>query len=237
MTIHALVRELLGPGWSVFRRFWLAFTLIQSLAIFLVFAYYNFPLVAIWCNSLASLKAQAGLLFIICLNPIAAGVVPEIFRHLTRRGDRWNRAYAWEFTYLLGVFASTGVLVDLFYRAQSLVLGDQPSLSTVAMKVLIDQLLFSPLLAQPLGVSLLFLYRVQFNVVRLFQAWSSSFYRHAVLPLIVPGWLFWFPMTACIYSLPSNLQVPLFLFGMAAWSLIFVALARQKTAPHVLIKE
>ncbi len=232
MTAASIARELLGPGWSVFRRFWLAFVLINSGAIFLVVAYYTIPAVATGCDAVAALKEQLGLLFIVVLNPIAAGVVPEIFRQMTGRGDCWNRAYAAEFAYLLAVFAFTGILVDLFYRGQAALFGDQPDLATVATKVLVDQFLFTPFLAQPLGVSLIFLYRVRFNLVRLTQAWSSGFYRRAVLPLIVPGWLFWFPMTACIYSLPSNLQIPLFLFGIAAWSLIFVALARQQTNPH-----
>ncbi|MFQ3670453.1 MAG: hypothetical protein SNJ84_03235 [Verrucomicrobiia bacterium] len=232
MSPAALARELLAPGWAVFRRFWLAFGLLQACAVVLVAAYYTTDPVSVWCDAIATFKADLGLWFILILNPVAGGVIPEICRQVTGRGDRWTRTYLAEFTYLLGVFATTGILVDLFYRGQALVFGDRPDVPTVAMKVLVDQLLFSPFLAQPLGVSLLFLYRVRFNVIRLGQAWADGLYRRAVLPLIVPGWLFWFPMTACIYSLPSNLQVPLFLLGMSAWSLIFVALARQRALPN-----
>lgn len=226
-----LFRELLGPGWETFRRFRLAFALIQTGTVLLVLAYYLVPSVAAWCNLIAETKARTGLLFIIVLNPIAAGIIPEIFRQITGRGDRWTRSYLLEFVYLLLVFAFMGILVDLFYQGQARLFGDSPDPLTVATKVLMDQLLFTPFLAQPLGVSFLFLYRVRFNLTRFTQAWADGFYRRAVLPLILPGWMFWFPMTACIYSLPSNLQVPLFLLGISAWSLIFVALARQRAHP------
>lgn len=238
VSFRLILEELLGPGWRVFQRFWLAFVLIQIGAVSLVAAYYQIPAFSEFCVRIADLKEAWGLLFPIVFNPIAAGCVPEFFRQITGRGDRWTPAYIKEFLYLMAVFALMGVIVDQFYYGQGRFFGVGNDVATIAKKVLVDQLIFSPLFAQPLVVSLMFLYQVRFNLVRLGQAWQTGFYRKAVLPLILPGWFFWFPMTACIYAMPSHLQMPLFLCALSAWTLIFVGLAgertRQKAAEPVL---
>ena len=51
------------------------------------------------------------------------------------------------------------------------------------------------------------------------------------MPLLIPGWAFWIPMTLMIYSLPGELQFCMFSLALAAWSLIMIFVADRRTAP------
>jgi hypothetical protein len=54
-----------------------------------------------------------------------------------------------------------------------------------------------------------------------------DFVAERMLPVLVSNWMFWIPGVVLIYSLPTNLQTPLFIFATAIWGLLLPAVARQ----------
>ena len=51
--------------------------------------------------------------------------------------------------------------------------------------------------------------------------------------MVVTSWMFWIPGVTLIYSMPSNLQAPLFIFATAIWGLLLPAILRQETPAAV----
>ncbi len=127
--------------------------------------------------------------------------------------------------FVLAGFAANGVITDLQYRGMAVVFGHDTHFATAAKKTLADQFVTTPLYGTTYWLVVYAVradrYRVWRTVPRLTPAW----YGRTVLPLLVTGWAFWIPMVLLIYSLPGPLQFCLFLFAVAAWSLLMVAVA------------
>ena len=60
---------------------------------------------------------------------------------------------------------------------------------------------------------------------------AGRWYQRHVLPVLIAMWFLWIPVTACVYSLPATLQMPLFNVVLCFWSLLFAYItARQGQA-------
>jgi hypothetical protein len=225
------LQHVLAPGWHALKLFWLPFCAIQALAVALVAFYYHSPALASTLSRVALWKDQGGLLFSMITVGLAGTVFPEIFKWITGIGGRWSRARAAAFFYSLLYFMLSGAVIDLFYRGQGMLFGTGTDFKTVVSKVLFDMWVFTPLWAHPFAITWFLFRRTRYHWGRTFSAWGWPLYRDQVFPVLLPGWAYWFPMTACIYSLPSDLQLPLFLFAISAWSLVFMFLASDRHEP------
>jgi hypothetical protein len=47
---------------------------------------------------------------------------------------------------------------------------------------------------------------------------------------LVSTWVVWLPVTSLVYSLPANLQIPLFNLAACFWSLVMNTLTARKPA-------
>lgn len=222
------LQQVLAPGWYALKLFWLPFCAIQALAVALVVLYYYVPAVASALARVAAWKDRGGLIFSVITVGLAGSVFPEIFKWITGTGGRWSRARISAFSYSVLYFMINGAIVDLFYRGQGLLFGTGNDFFTVLSKVLFDMWVFTPLWAHPFAITWFLFRRTNYHWVRTFSAWGWPLYRDQVFPMLLPGWAYWFPMTGCIYSLPSDLQIPLFLFAISAWSLVFMFLASDR---------
>jgi hypothetical protein len=216
----------LASGLAALRRYYRPFLLIQAAAVALVVAYYASAGVREICLTLAGIKAAGGLPFAAATAAVAGALMPEVARLLADRGGGagW-RARLPRVAFNLVFFAFNGVVIDGLYRLAAWMFGAGTDARTVAIKVVFDQFVFNPVWV-PLIVAL-YLWRQ--NGFRLGPTWAvigtGSFYRTRVLPLIVPSWFFWVPMTVIVYALPVPLQFLLFVLALAAWSLIMVFIA------------
>jgi len=212
----------LAAGRDAIRRFHRPFLLIQLVAVALVVAYHFDARVQQVCVTLAAWKTAGGLPLAAATAAFAGGALPELAK-LAARGARL-RGRGGEIAFNVVFFAFNGLAVDRLYHVEAALFGAGMGAATVVAKVAFDQLVFTPpWLAL---VTALYLWRRQgFSAARTRAALGPHFYRERVLPLLLPNWFFWIPMTAVIYAFPLPLQFLLFVLALAAWSLILVVIA------------
>jgi hypothetical protein len=227
LLIHAA-----RPAIAALRRLWLPFVMIQFSALLVVIAYFRFEPFAKWCNWLGQLKAEWGILFVIFTMPLAGVVVPEIAKFITRVDTTLTRQRLADVVYLIPCFAIIGIVVDLFYRGMNTFFSDGPRLQVVVTKVLLDQLVFTPLIGA-VYLPLAFLFRrTGFSIVRTVRELSPGWYLREVVPILLPIWAYWIPMCVLMYALPAGLTFIFGVCGSAASATIMVSIASRHHRPH-----
>lgn len=222
-ALSALFRPALSALWL----YWPAFLLIQICAISLVIGSRLSPEVRAFCATAAEWQAAGGLLFAALANILSGGVVPEILK-LWLRPPGIPRPTVPQLVHQWALFAILGVMVNRFYALQSGLFGDGAGWSTVIVKVMFDQFCFTPFIALPLVV-VWFIWREQ--GYRPAATWRAS-----TLPVIAGrgaqiyavNLLFWIPTLFSVYSMPGEVQFPLFLIVNAAWGLLLIFIARRQ---------
>lgn len=120
-----------------------------------------------------------------------------------------------------------GWQVDTLYRLQSQVFGSGTNAATIISKTLVDQFLWSPLLAMP-QVLLTYLFIQNRLSPSLFKAaLARKGYLARAIPLIIANWIVWIPSVALIYLFPLPLQLPLQNIILALWCLIISFFAKN----------
>jgi hypothetical protein len=201
---------------------WRPFVAIQLCLASATAAYYLSPAVARVAEDVARWKAAGGLPLSAVTTAFAGIVLPCVARSLTRMPNPPLGVLA----YLSGYFALAGVLADLFYKLLAVVIGPGTDGVTVATKVVVDQLGYSPFVATPYSLGVLFLPRVGFD----FGRWRRGvvpFIRARTVPTLALNWMFWVPSLVAIYALPTSLQFVLFLFAQAGWSLLLTGMKQE----------
>lgn len=230
-TLRQILLHAVKPSLQALRRLWLPFVLIQFCALLIVIAYFHVESFARWCDAIGRIKADWGLLFVMLTMPTAGVVVPEVVKLITGVDRSLTRSRLSDMVYLVPWFMFIGVVLDLFYRAMNTTLGDAPEPHIVLVKVLLDQLIFTPLLGA-VYLPLAFAFRRNgFSIVRTFRSLSPNWYLQEVVPLIVPIWAYWFPMCILMYALPAGLTFVFGVSGSAASATIMVAVASRHHRP------
>jgi len=217
--------DIMQPGIRAVQRNWAPFLLIQAAAAVLVSCYYHFELVRAAAQAVSNVKHEFGELFVIASGAIAGGVVPQIAKIATKQTKRIDRSF-WKDTLYTGfVFAVLAMMVDAFYKVQTLLFGTGIDLGTLIKKTSVDMFVVSPALFVPTGMFLFYARQNKFKTNRIGRAFSWSFYRAYAIPTLPLNVAFWTPMVMCVYALPSALQFPFAQLAEGAWSLIFVFIA------------
>ncbi|MEZ5413692.1 MAG: hypothetical protein R3F03_05195 [Opitutaceae bacterium] len=178
-------------------------------------------------STLAGWKAQGGLALAALANVVSGGVLPELLKRVFRPPSI-KPPGALELAHQFGMWAILGITVDLFYRLQGHLFGHGTDAGTLLIKVVFDQLVFSPLAGIPFIVGWFTLYEVRYSP----RAWVKAMARRSTLLHGLEVWVsclaFWPGMLLIIYSLPQALQFTLFLFGNAAYSILLIFIARRR---------
>ena len=202
---------------------------IQLAAVGLVVAYSVSPDFRAACAALAAIRERWGLAFSALAGALAGGILPVLLKWLlaprTHRSPGPFRERAVNLAFLVAFFAFNGIVVDSFYRQMARLFGSAPTVLTVIEKMAFDQFVFTPCWL-PIIITLFTWQRSGFRVGATVEALRGDSYRRRVVPLLLPNWAFWIPMTAVIYALPGPLQFLLFALALAAWSLIMVFIAQ-----------
>lgn len=225
--------DVVRPGLRAIRAVWRPFTLVLVCAAALVVAYYSVPAFTRACENIAQAKARWGYLFSAVGGVVAGSFVPELFKRLTLPGHRIFHRIG-EIALDCLYFAGMGVLVDMLFRVLNIVVGIEPSPRNAAVKMLMDQFIFTPTLGVGIAAVYFPLRQSGWDFARIFRGFGTPrWYVLRVMPLLVPGWCFWIPMTFLVYSLPSLLQMPMSICGTAAWSLLMIAITRSCPAAEL----
>ncbi|MCK9589091.1 MAG: hypothetical protein M0Q93_06965, partial [Terrimicrobiaceae bacterium] len=139
----------------------------------------------------------------------------------------------WLFLTAAPLWGSIGMLVDQFYRLQSIWFGNGHDWPTLLSKVLVDQFLFSPFLSAPVVVGWFLLRDEGFRRSAWAKIFCADFIFEKVFPVAVASWCVWIPGVILVYSMPPLLQVPVAVLIQVFWVLIFTTMEealRRKTS-------
>ncbi len=202
--------------------------LLQSLMIVFFALYVKHEGTRQFLAQVADLKHQAGYLFAFVSYVLSAALLPEILRIGFFQGARPRWRNLRNFLTAAPAWGMMGVAVDAFYRLQGYWFGTGSDVGTIAMKVVVDQFVFSPFLANPIMVGY-FLWRDSgFRKSGLRQIFHRSFYFDRMFPVQVAGWCIWIPGVCLVYFMPSELQMPVAALIQSFWVLVFTFVNRPQ---------
>ena len=204
--------------------------LLQSLMAGMAAAYLWHPGSRRAFEELALLKSNWGLLFSFAGTSLASVILPELLRLLLHNATMVKENFAGlsdRLLFGLIFWGLIGMQVDLFYRFQYFLFGPSSSFSVIVKKVLVDALLYCPILAIPQAVSV-FLWRDHGFTLKGFCGHTPlDFYALKILPVLLANWMVWIPIVCLIYAFPPALGIPFFMVAQSFWVLVFSTLSRR----------
>ena len=217
---------ILRPGIQAWKLYWPAIFCIQSVALLIVLLYYLYYPARPYYQSIARLKTEGGLWFSAISTGLSAGVLPELIKKIFRP-KRVTPPRIQEQAHFFVMWCLLGVFVDIFYRFQDYLFGSALSFEVVSPKIIVDQLIFTPLIPLPFIISWAMLLEARYRLREYRNIWHPHVLFKRMLPLWVTALSYWPPMLAILYSLPADLQFPLFLLANAAFSILMIYMARR----------
>ena len=220
-----------APAWQALKTYWPAILFIQSIALALVLSYYWIEGSRGIFNQIATLKIELGPLFAAACTVFSGGIFPELIKRIFRPKGITPPGFG-ELIHHFIMWAWVGILVDYFYTLQSVLFGDGTDVTTLLIKVVVDQFIFAPFVSFPLITLWFMLGEAHYRPKPFRESIRLATIRDRVLPLWTTCLIFWPVMLCIVYSLPADLQFPLFLLGNAAYSLLMIFIIRRQNAPH-----
>lgn len=206
----AAAKKNIGPG-----------LLLQGFALALVLLYYFHEPTQHILLKIPKIQQQMGVLFPILATALFGGVIPYIFL-AARKGISSGR-YLSTLLFMIGFWAILGLSVDILYRVQSLLFGDEPNTATIIKKVMVDQFIFCVIWSAPFTTLAMFWKDHNFSAKATKEHLSRKFITIDIPSILIAMWGVWIPTVAIVYSLPFALQFPLFNIVLCFWSLLLTA--------------
>lgn len=181
---------------------------LQAAALALVLAYYRHEPARLAISEIASARERIGVAFSMISTGFFGGLLPVIYlRSRAATRSHCSMAQGAVFT---AFWTYKGLEVDAFYRLLARFVGEGNDLGTIAVKTVIDQFVYCPLLAVPLTVVVYEWALSGFNAAGVMADMrASGWLRRRVLPVLISNVGVWLPTACIIYSLPTPLQLPL----------------------------
>jgi hypothetical protein len=198
---------------------------LWTVALAVVLAFYLVPACRPAFTAISGWKADGGFLFSAVANALAGGLLPWVIARLLGR-----RTGGGDLVFLMGLCAYRAVEVDALYRMQAVWFGDGHDAGTVALKVAVDQLLYSALWSSTTSIVLLAWKDAGYGLAGLRTALSWRTVGGSWWPLVAANWLVWTPTCTLVYCLPGDLQIPLFCLASAFWMLVLVVILAPRPA-------
>ncbi|MEZ6095710.1 MAG: Mpv17/PMP22 family protein [Pirellulaceae bacterium] len=178
-------------------------------------------------DAVGKAKEQYGILFGVVSTSLFGGIIPTLLlmkqpgRKIAFRTLLVANALFWAFK---------GLELDVFYRAQALMFGDDNSSKTVVLKTLFDALVYAPII----GLANVILFNrwldLRFSLSKLWSELNPNWYVTRVLPVLISNWCVWIPAVVLIYLLPLALQLPIQNLVLVFWMLVLAILSKHADA-------
>lgn len=210
---------------AAIRQNFLPGVILWGIATLVVASYYVWPAAHPVFAAVAAGKAQGGFLFSVASTAVFAGLVPFlVLRALPRSRSRATMSLL---IFLVVFWGYRGFEVDLLYRFQGWLFGTTVSFFSVAPKVLVDMFVYNVVWA---AATQLLAYHWQSQGFRTtaFRGFDGrQFVTRRVPVALISTWVVWIPVVSLVYSLPGDLQIPLFNLASCFWSLVMATLTRD----------
>ncbi len=198
---------------------------LQCIAFFVLWSYYSWPAAQYFLDQVGQFKSDFGYGFAFVASAFSGAVLPLALQGLQRGAHR--RLNIALLPSLLLFWGLRGCVVDVFYLCQSMAWGNNSEPQTLAIKIVCDLGMFTPLIGVP-TLALMFNWlnaagsseRFRSNFTHGFFVW----YQREAWPLIPASWMVWLPALIVIYALPINLQFPISIIIQCFWALFLVVL-------------
>ncbi len=215
--------------WSVckagFRRNRVPAVILQLFAGAILLLYFLAPGLRGFFESIEELKAASGPGFAVVSTAIFGGLIPwgvMVYRGRISRKEQWKHL-----TFFLFFWGLQGAAVDWLYTQQTIWFGSESSFKVLMTKMLVDQGPYNLIWATPNSLILYGWKDAGFSWKRLWAQSTASTLRHRFLTIQVSAWVVWVPAVLMIYSLPPDLQIPLFNLVLCFFSLVLAFVSKN----------
>lgn len=195
-------------GWQSAKANVIPGLVIVSVAALIVVAYYQFPVVNASLEGLVEFRQRLGVWFAMAASTIGAGIIPGLYLISAGRSRHGLRAGG-DLLFTCLVWATTAFALDRFYIFQAWLWGSTVSLEILLGKMLVDQLIFSPLIGVQIPAVGSRLRDLNYDLKALGQALRGDWIVGVTVPMLIACWLTWAPGSLVIYALPLPLQIPM----------------------------
>lgn len=183
---------------------------------------------AAFLERVGEIKQEVGYAFAFVTYMLSGALLPELLKIAFFQRGKPTLSNLWSFAAAGPFLGFMGMTVDFFYRCQNAWFGVGNDLQTILLKILVDQFLYSPFIANLCCTAFFTLQAGQFSRATLASIFTVDFMTEKVLPVQIAGWGFWIPAVACIYFMPPQLQIPVAVLVQTFWVLMLTTItARQ----------
>lgn len=214
-------------GWRSARVNVLPAIALQIVALALVVAFYQHAPTRDALTRPAKWRTEVGFTFAVISTALFGGFLPFLYlraRTATRARFSWIQGAA-----ITAFWGYKGLEIDLFYRFLAWFVGEGHDLRTIGTKMVIDQLIYCPLLAVPLTVLVYYWSETGFSAAAVIKSLRApGWYRRKVLPLLISNLGVWVPAVCIIYALPTPLQLPLQNLVLCFFTLLVAHVVQRK---------
>jgi hypothetical protein len=171
-----------------------------------------------------TVRSQIGYSFAVVSYIFSGSLLPEVLRVVFFQKGRVGMHNLWRIASMAPLWAMLGIFVDYFYRLQGGWFGVGNTWDVVFMKVAVDQLVFSPLIVNPLVVAYLAWQNERFRTSVVATIFSQEFLNKKIIPTQIAVWCVWLPGVSLVYSMPPLLQLPMAVLIQCFWVLILTTI-------------
>lgn len=202
---------------------------LQAFALLVVFGYYFHAPTRNGLTWLAEFRNDTGMVFGILSTGLFGGLLPLLYlkaNRETRTRISWRQGFA-----LTGFWSYKGIEISLWYAFMAWSIGEAADVRTVAMKSLLDQVIYCPLWAIPTTATFYFWCKTRFDL-RAFidDVRAPRWYARRVLPILCANVGVWLPLVCIIYALPTPLQLPLQNIVLCFFTLMLAHMSQRDSA-------
>jgi len=199
---------------------------LQLFALSLVLVYFFVPSsqpIYAWFGVLKHLYGYGYSFFATAL---FGGLIPFLYLYATDRLDK-NRNYSGLLVFYFIFWGLKGIEVDFFYQLQGGWFGYENNLQTIALKAAVDQFLYSAFWAAP-SITIVYLWvECGYDFRKWMNSMDRRFFCVKIPMIILSNWMVWIPSVSIVYSMPQDLQIPLFNLVLCFWVLLLAVLNKK----------
>jgi hypothetical protein len=226
MSFKPVLERAFGKGLRAARQNLIPMLVLEGAMALLVAVYYFWPTGAAVLARYAAWQQAGGIAVTAFATGVAGGVISELSLVYFQDGGRWSLHHMKNMGFKFLLFFISGATVYEFYGWQAVWFGQGASWSVLAPKVCADQFGYTVIWAVPYMTMATRWQALNYSGKRLREELDRNFVAEQMLPVLVTNWMFWIPGVCLIYSMPLNLQTPLFIFATAIWGILLPAVGR-----------